>query len=180
MPRGVLWGTALYWAALSQIQRCAGTHSLLALAPLFATHVCSLWADAAQRGLQFTSARPTFDRLCKGNTYATSLHAINSAIIKLSKLTSAGKVYRGVSGGLLPEACRKPNAHGVKGGVEGGFLSTTFDRSTALFYAKGGADRSRRGGPAIVFETQMGMVDRGAEYVPRHAVPDGPWRLRHA
>ena len=71
-------------------------------------------------------------------------------------------MYRGVSGGLLPETCRKSNAHGVKGGVEGGFLSTTVDRSTALFYAKGGADKSRRGGPAVVFETQMGMVDRGA------------------
>ena len=119
--------------------------------------------NALLRGLQFKSARANFDRLCRGNKYTTTMHAINSAIIKLSKLTSAGKVYRGVSGGLLPEVCRRPNSHGIKGGVEGGFMSTTFDRSTALFYAKGGADKSKRGGPAVLFETQMGMVDRGAD-----------------
>ena len=93
------------------------------------THVCCV-GIVTQRGLQFAYARPTFERLCKGNMYTTTLHAINSAIIKLSKLTSAGKVYRGVSGGLLPESCRKFNAHGIKGGVEGGFMSTTFDRDS--------------------------------------------------
>ena len=41
--------------------------------------------------------------------------------------------------------------------------STTTDLDTALFYAKGGADKSKRGGPALLFETQMGMVDRGAD-----------------
>ena len=42
-------------------------------------------------------------------------------------------------------------------------MSTSFDRKTALFYAVGVADRSKRGSSAIVFETQMGMVDRGAD-----------------
>ena len=32
------------------------------------------------------------------NKYSTTLHAINSAIIKLGKLTRATKVYRGISG----------------------------------------------------------------------------------
>ena len=118
--------------------------------------------NAVLRGLQFEFARPAYDALCKGNRYATTLHSINSAIIKLSKLTEAGKVYRGVSGGVLPEDCRRKNSYGVRGGVEGGFMSTTLDRDTALFYAKGGADKSK-GGPALVFETQMGMVDRGAD-----------------
>ena len=57
-----------------------------------------------------------FVAICRGNTcvaprrvsrrisrrisrsYATTIHAINSAIIKLSKLTRAGVVYRGYSG----------------------------------------------------------------------------------
>ena len=39
------------------------------------------------------------------NTYTTTLHAINSAIVKLGKLTVATKVYRGISG--TPPA--KPN-----------------------------------------------------------------------
>ena len=98
-----------------------------------------------------------------GNTYTTTLHCINSSIIKLSKLTKVAKVYRGVSGGVLPDACRVGNAYNVKGGVEGGFVSTTTDEKTAFFYAAGGADKSKRGGPAIVFETQMGMIDRGAD-----------------
>ena len=74
--------------------------------------------NAVLRGLQFEYARPDFDRLCGGNRYTTTLHCINSAVIKLSKLTVAAKVYRGVSGGLLPEACRVPNEHGVRGGIE--------------------------------------------------------------
>ena len=56
-----------------------------------------------------------FQTLCRGNTYSTTLHACNSAIVKLSKLTVATKVYRGVSGALLPAefwcaaAARTPN-----------------------------------------------------------------------
>jgi len=119
--------------------------------------------NAVLRGLQFDFMKSTFETLCQGNRYTTTLHAINSSIIKLSKLTKAAKVYRGVSGGILPDVCRTPNSYGVRGGVEGGFMSTTTDKATALFYASGGADRSKRGGPALVFETQMGMVDRGAD-----------------
>ena len=51
----------------------------------------------------------------------------------------------------------------MKGGIEGGFMSTTTDKKTALFYAKGGADKSKRDGPSILFEAQMGMIDRGAD-----------------
>ena len=58
-----------------------------------------------------------FDQLCKGNKYATTLHVVNSAVVKLSKLTKAAKVYRGIAGvtpacgssagpaELLPESC---------------------------------------------------------------------------
>ena len=56
--------------------------------------------------------------ICKGNTYTTTIWALNSAIIKLGKLTQAAKVYRGVVGGLLPETFWTPNAQGVRGGVE--------------------------------------------------------------
>ena len=40
---------------------------------------------------------------CRGNGYVSTLHVINSCIVKASKLTRVGKVYRGVSGGLLPQ-----------------------------------------------------------------------------
>ena len=96
-------------------------------------------------------------RACHGNVYATTLHAINSAIVKLGKLTIATIVWRGVSGGLLPDRFRSSNAFGVKGGIEAGFMSTTTDREVAMSYA------TTRGGPAVVFEVQQGMVDRGTD-----------------
>ena len=34
--------------------------------------------------------------LTKGNDYVTTIHAINSCVLKLSKLTKAGNVWRGI------------------------------------------------------------------------------------
>ena len=96
-------------------------------------------------------------KACGSNSYTTTLHAINSAIVKLSKLTETGKVWRGVSGGRLPEGFRHANDYGVKGGIEAGFMSTTKDKAVAMAYA------ASRGGPAVVFEAQQGMIDRGAD-----------------
>ena len=86
---------------------------------------------------------------CKGNRYVTTTHVINSAIVKASKLTKAAKVYRGVSGGVLPERFWTPDEHGVRGGVERAFLSTTYDLEVALEYA------SAPDKPSIVFEIQV-------------------------
>jgi hypothetical protein len=57
---------------------------------------------------------------------------------------------------LLPEKFWKPNEQNVRGGIELGFMSTTADREVAVRYAK--SDDK----PSVVFEIQMGMVDRGA------------------
>ena len=104
-----------------------------------------------------TFLREQFTSLCRGNVYATTLHIINSSLVKLSKLTYVTKVYRGVSGGVLPEAFWKPNAFGVCGGVETAFMSATLDPTVAQFYA------SQPGKPGTVLEIQQGMVDRGAD-----------------
>jgi hypothetical protein len=82
---------------------------------------------------------------------------VNSGIVKTSKLTYAGKVYRGVCGMTLPDAFWQPNEHGVRGGIESAFMSTTSDRAVAMQYAASG------GGVGIVFEMQQGMIDRGAD-----------------
>ena len=100
--------------------------------------------------------RSQFEKLCLGNTYATTLHVINSAVVKLGKLTFAGKVYRGVSGRALPEQFWKQNQYGVRGGIESAFMSTTLDPKVATQYTS-----ARRTG--FVFEMQQGMVDRGAD-----------------
>ena len=87
----------------------------------------------------------------------TTCHVINSVIVKCSKLTQAAKVFRGVAGGVLPNEFWTPNAQGVRGGIEGAFMSTTYARDVAVDYA------TSSGKPSMIFELQMGMVDRGAE-----------------
>ena len=142
--------------------------------------------NAVLRGLQLAFARPDFEGLCRGNHYTTTLHAINSVIVKLSKLTIATKVYRGVSGGRLPASFRTPNKFNVRGGIDSAFMSTTINREVAKTYA------ASRGGPGIVFSIQQGMVDRGAEIgwlsqyphekevrAPRHSAAD-PSPIAHS
>jgi hypothetical protein len=92
------------------------------------------------------------------NTYATTLFAINSAIVKLGKLTVAHKVYRGIHGRVLPDQFWTANEFNVKGGIEGAFMSTTVERDVAMSYAAGAG-----GGAGLVFEIQQGMIDRGAD-----------------
>ena len=106
---------------------------------------------------------------CQGNTYTTTIHVINSCIVKSSKLTKVATVYRGIVGGVLPDAFWTPNSHGVRGGVEAAFLSTTFRRDVALAYARA------PGRPGIVFEMQLGMVARIVERegLAARAVPLG-------
>ena len=99
----------------------------------------------------------TMEDLCNGNKYTTTLHVINSCIVKLGKLMPAQKVYRGIAGGLLPDNFWKRNEFNVRGGVEFAFMSTTTNKEVAMEYA--GAS----GKQGIVFEIQMGMLDRGAD-----------------
>ena len=96
-----------------------------------------------------------FERDCKGNLYATTIHGINSAVIKLSKLQVACPVYRGSTRAVLPAQFWQKDDFGLSGGVEFGFTSTTVERAQALHYAQGQA--------SLVFESQMGLIDRGAD-----------------
>ena len=93
--------------------------------------------------------------------YVTTLHAINSGVVKLGRLQRATTVYRGVAGGVLPSSFFEPDEHGAVGGVEAAFMSTTTERSVALEYAtRRGADGTAR--PSMLFHIKMGMIDRGA------------------
>ena len=47
--------------------------------------------------------------------------------------------------------------------LQGGLMSTTTKKEVASFYAQGGARKKDMKGPAILFETQLGMVARGAD-----------------
>ena len=90
------------------------------------------------------------------NMYATTLHAINSAVIKLGKLTKAETVYRGIGGKALPKEFWTANDFNVRGGVEPAFMSTTLNREVAMTYASGS-------GVGIVLAIRQGMVNRGAD-----------------
>ena len=89
------------------------------------------------------------------NFYTTTIHVINSCIVKMGKLTQAKPVYRGMSLRIFPEQFWKPNEQGVMGGVEYAFMSTTPERSVAEQYSQDGF--------GIIVEIQQGMIDRGAE-----------------
>jgi hypothetical protein len=91
--------------------------------------------------------------------YVTTIHAINSAILKLSRIQRAEKVYWGVADGVLPDKFWCENEFGVRGGVEAGFRSTTTNRDVAF---SNFAVPSKLGGASMLFESQMGMVNRGA------------------
>lgn len=152
---------------LARAGRAFAAHSLRSLSwiappsPPVTHHACQMFQkyNAVLRGIKSepeSRAERIFKDLTKGNKYTTTLHCINSAIVKLGKLTKAQKVYRGISGGVLPDEFWTPNGFNVCGGVEFAFTSTTTHRDVAMQYASSGQ-------VGMVFEVQMGMVDRGAE-----------------
>lgn len=102
--------------------------------------------------------RDRFEKICKGNRYVTTLHAFNSAIIKLSKTTPVSSVYRCIRDVVLPRSFWEPNDMGVRGCVEFSFFCATTDRDFALSW--GGAGRPT---VCVLFEGAMGIVDRGAD-----------------
>jgi len=119
---------------------------------------CLIYCHTDNGVLRAATGQPFFiscrDKLCLGNMYSTTLHTINNAITTLSGLSPSCNVYRGVSGGMLPEKFLAPDAQdNFRGGVELGFMSTTTNREVAYFYA--------RGSNGLVFEMFMGLVDKG-------------------
>ena len=91
--------------------------------------------------------------------FTTTIHMINSGIIKLEQLMRLPKsrtVYRGLGGTALPNCFFWPDEFGCRGGTEAAFMSTTLDSAIALQYI------SNLSLP-LVFELNVGQVDRGAE-----------------
>ena len=74
--------------------------------------------------------------------FTTTLHAINSGLLKLQAVTEVPKehmVYRGLAGLLLPDDFINEDEFGCRGGVEFGFMSTTARRDVAVQYTAGRA-----------------------------------------
>ena len=98
--------------------------------------------------------------------YATTIHAINSIVVKLSRRTKIRPLYRGWTGATLPKSFFTADSMGLRGGVEFGFSSTTTEREQAVHYAQGKA--------STILELEMGMVDRGADMSWLSQAPDCP------
>jgi hypothetical protein len=77
------------------------------------------------------SLKQHYARICKRNKYTTTLHVINSSIVKLA---TANTVYRGISGGVLPDEFWEANEFGVCGGIG---ACTGFNQSNLFAYAQG-------------------------------------------
>lgn len=117
-----------------------------------------------------------YKELCLGNQYVSTIHAINSCVIKLSKLSVAGKVWRGVCYGKLPDCFWTANAEGIRGGVEFGFGSCTREKQQAVHYATG-CGIAHPNDAMTIFEMSMGMVDRGVLAIPHHGIQLPPRSL---
>ena len=94
-------------------------------------------------------------KLCQGNRYTNTMHAISAGIGKLSRVTKCDRVYR-APGGVLPKYFWDDDEFGVKGGIEMGFMSTSRSKHAAMDYAK-------FSGVKLIFEINQGMVSRGAD-----------------
>ena len=125
--------------------------------PMFTLYngVLRAWGNTEQPGV--VSRGPNAGMDVRGK-FTTTIHAINSGILKLSRLQPASPVFRGASALKLPRRFLQHDSHNTRGGVEFGFMSTTLERDVALHYAKSGNPQA----PSTVIESSMGMVDRGA------------------
>lgn len=90
--------------------------------------------------------------------FVTTLHVLNSGVLKLATVQPAMEVYRGISAMKLPESFTKLNQDGVRGGVEYGFMSTTTNKDVALAFAK---DATKETASTLII-AKLGMIDRGA------------------
>jgi hypothetical protein len=138
--------------------------------PMYSKYNVALRATA---GGEFERGR--FQELCHGNGYVASLHAINSALLKLSRLTEVSRVlYRGCSDGVLPRTFWEADADGFRGGVELGIMSTTFDKKVALQYARacGHVSQEQCSARSTIIEISQGLADRGADLSWLSQYPD--------
>lgn len=101
-----------------------------------------------------------------------TLHVVSSALRKVSHLTKVETVYRSMPNGRFPSFFWDLDEHGVRGGVELAFMSTTRERAVAMSYASGGnagvaysATGARRSveKPQLFLEISQGYNNRAAD-----------------
>jgi hypothetical protein len=97
--------------------------------------------------------------------YSTTLHVIKSILLRLGKLMTACKLYRGLNG-MAPPPSFLAERFLVRGGIEPGFLTTSRDRQKAVNWAQSVQSQTTTDGSqeyGLLFEIDQGLVDRGAD-----------------
>jgi hypothetical protein len=96
-----------------------------------------------------------------GNRYVTTIHCINSAIIKLARASPIAPlvVYRGSKDMRLPKQFAAKDELGRQGDVELAFMSCTSQKSVALNFAKGTK-------MAMILAFERGAMNNGAPLSP--------------
>ena len=100
-----------------------------------------------------------------GNLYTTTLHVINSAVLKLGKLAKVQTVYRGIAHRTLPKKMLNKGMDNARGGIEYGFSSASTIREEAWRYAtkdKATTPMMLEMTPMLL-EIEQGLIDRGAD-----------------
>ena len=93
-----------------------------------------------------------------GNLYTTTLHVINSAVLKLGKLAKVQTVYRGIARRTMPKKMLNKGMDNARGGIEYGFSSASTKRHEAERYAT--KDKATT---PVMLEITQGLIDRGAD-----------------
>jgi hypothetical protein len=103
--------------------------------------------------------------LDNGETYATTIHSLVSAVLKLAsviKIPDGLKLYRGLGRiTCLPDQFFKAHSNGGRGFTECGFMSTTSKMEVAADYAIKDKSDGQLTLP-IVLEISVSAIDRGA------------------
>ncbi len=98
-----------------------------------------------------------------GNTFATTIFVLVSAVTKVAKCTRIPEgtlLYRGLGGLMdLPNHFFNADENGASGFADWGFMSTTLDRDVALGYS--GVKQRRP--KAMVMVIEVSSVDKGAD-----------------
>ncbi len=142
--KGAAWLEGL--SQLEQARRCVVVAKLIPEEVL----ALRLWS-----GPMYAEYNSVLRRGVRGK-FTTTLHALDSAIIKLARIGTPEIVYRGISG-------RAFQAHDFKAGVfvETGAQSFTRSREVALEYASHSA-----GGASYLVRVLEGEADKGADISP--------------
>ena len=140
--------TAEKWAEL-KVQKAELIALRLYTAPMFIFYNTSLRSMATDK-----PGRGAFAGMDVRGHFATTIHAINSGVLKLARLQPCCPIYRVMK---LPAPFLEKSLHNIRSGVEFGFSSSTLDREVAVKYSRGAADKS-----SMIFEVQQGMFSRGA------------------